>query len=305
MSGGVENLAVHDLRLLRALVAVAREGNVTRAAELLHLTQPALSIQLRKLSELTDLTLFRRSATGMDLTADGAMLAVKAELVLASVEDFNQLLRTMRSQLRGKLSIGTIIDPEFTRLGALLQRLLETAPAVSTSLRHGVSGEVLDQITRGALDVGFYLGELPEGAEGRYHLRPLSRLGYRVVAPPALAQKARHMDWAGLARLPWVGTPPSSVHNRLLARRFSACGVEQNVVAQVDQESSMLAMARTGVGLSLCRESLALHEAQSGTVVMLDHPPLETELSFLCLAARAEDPVVAAALKAIDHIWGR
>ena len=112
----------------------------------------------------------------------------------------------MRSQLRGNLRIGTIIDPEFTRLGALLQRLLETAPAVSTSLRHGVSGEVLDLIARDALDVGFYLGELPAGEESRYHGRPLSRLSYRVVAPPALAPRARRMDWAELARLPWVGT---------------------------------------------------------------------------------------------------
>ncbi len=272
VSGGIENLAVHDLKLLRALVAVAREGNVTRAAELLNLTQPALSMQLRKLSELTELTLFRRSAQGMDLTAEGAMLAVKAEQVLAAAQDFNQLLRTMRSQLRGTLRIGTIIDPEFTRLGALLQRLLETAPGVSTSLRHGVSGEVLDQIARDALDVGFYLGELPAGEEGRYHSRHLSRLSYRVVAPPALAQKARGMDWAGLARLPWVGTPPSSVHNRLLSHHFAACGVEQNIVALVDQEASMLAMARTGVGLCLCRDSIALHEAQSGTVVILDQP---------------------------------
>lgn len=303
MSGAVESLAVHDLKLLRALVAVEREGSVTRAAELLNLTQPALSQQLRKLSDLTGLTLFRRTAAGMELTADGAALAGNANMVLAAVRDFNQLLVSMRSQLRGTLRIGTIIDPEFTRLGAFLQRLLETAPGVTTSLRHGVSGEVLDQISRGGIDVGFYLGDLPEGEEGRYHRRHLSSLGYRVVAPPALAPKARRLDWAGLAGLPWVGTPPTSVHNRLLSRRFAACGVAQNVVAQVDQEASMLAMARTGVGLSLCRDSIAMREAQSGTVVILDHPPLETTLSFVCLSARTEDPVVAAAFKAIDDVW--
>ncbi|GHE04300.1 LysR family transcriptional regulator [Defluviimonas sp. 20V17] len=297
-------LAVQDLRLLRALVAVAHTGNVTRAAELLNLTQPALSVQLRKLSDLTDLTLFQRNVRGLRLTADGEMLAAKAETVLDALQEFDQLLRTMRSQLRGTLRIGTIIDPEFTRLGALLQRLLETAPQLSTSLRHGVSGEVLDQIGQGQLDVGFYLGAPAEAEAGRFHGRHLARLRYRVVAAPPLAQRARGMDWAQLARLPWVGTPPASVHNRLLGARFAACGVQQNVVAQVDQEASMLAMARTGVGLSLCRDLIALHEAQSGSVVILDQQPLETELTFQCQAARADDPVIAAAFRAIDHVWG-
>lgn len=302
---GIDRLIVHDLKLLRALVAVAREGNVTRAAELLNLSQPALSVQLKKLSELSDLTLFRRTATGMDLTADGALLAVRAGAVLDAVGEFNQVLRTMRDQLSGSLSVGTIIDPEFTRLGAFLRRLVETAPGVTTTLRHGVSGEVLEQVARGTLDVGFYLGAVPEAEAGRIACRPLSRLRYSVVAPPALAPKAQGLDWPALARLPWVGTPPVSVHNRLIAARLAASGVEQNVVARVDQESSMLAMVRTGVGLSLCRESIALDEAQAGNVVILDQPPLETELGFLSLRSRAEDPVIGAALGAIGQVWGQ
>ena len=110
-----------DLRMLRALSAVAREGNVTRAAKQLHLTQPAISLQLKRLSLETGVPLFRRTAGGLELTRDGALLAAKADQVLAAAADFGQTARSLTAGLRGRLRIGTVVDPEFTRLGALLK----------------------------------------------------------------------------------------------------------------------------------------------------------------------------------------
>jgi len=299
-----ERLAVHDLKLLRALVAVAREGSVTRAAVVLNLTQPAVSFQLRKLSEFSKLTLFRRTAKGIELTEDGALLATKAEQVLSTVQDFNRVLQTMHDQLKGNLRIGTIIDPQFTRLGAFLQELMRTGPGVSTSLRHGISGEVLDHLRSDTLDVGYYLGALETNAEqDLVHARELASLTYRVVAPPTMSASIKSHDWSELAELPWIGTPPASVHNRLLAKLFGNLGVRQNTVAQVDQEASMLAMVQTGVGLSLCRDSIALREAQAGNVTILDHASIDTSLSFVCLKQRRDDPLISLAFEAITKVW--
>ncbi|MER8606843.1 LysR family transcriptional regulator [Mesorhizobium sp. M1233] len=114
-----------DLRKLRVFVAVAREGNVTRASERLHLTQPAISLQLKRLAQDIGVSLFHRTATGLELTRDGALLAAKAEQVLAALMDFDQTARHLITQVRGKLRIGTIIDPEFTRLGAFLKHWLK------------------------------------------------------------------------------------------------------------------------------------------------------------------------------------
>src|SRR5262245_49414997 len=123
-----------DLKLLRAFVTVARESNVTRAAEVLRLTQPAISLQLKRLSQDVGLTLFNRTAGGLELTRDGALLAAKAEQVLAAATDFGQTARRLSAQLRGKLRIGTIIDPEFTRLGRFLLALVESGPGIETEL---------------------------------------------------------------------------------------------------------------------------------------------------------------------------
>nr|WP_245307446.1 LysR family transcriptional regulator [Rhizobium altiplani] len=257
-----------DLRTLRAFVAVARERNVTRAAELLHVTQPAVTLQLKRLAAETGLSLFRRTSTGLELTQEGALLAAKAEQVLAALTDFGQTAGHLSTRIRGKLRIGTIIDPEFTRLGAFLKALIESGPGIETTLRHGMSGDVPEGLRRNELDAGFFLGDpsdydpsadmTGESAAPLFYARDLAQLTYRVVAPPALAAFVRGADWPQLATLPWIGTPQASVHNRLLSRLFADLGVRQNIVAQVDQETSMVAMVRTGVGLSLCRESIAL-----------------------------------------------
>lgn len=303
-----------DLRTLKAFVTVAREGNVTRAAEQLHLTQPAVTLQLKRLAADTGITLFRRTSVGLELTLEGALLAAKAEQVLAALTDFGQTAGHLATRLRGKLRIGTIIDPEFTRLGAFLKALVESGPGIETELRHGMSGDVPEGLRRNELDVGYFLGDIrdfdpvagvaPAGQENLFQAKELARLTYLVVAPPSLASVVRGQDWPALAALPWIGTPPASVHNRLLGRVFGDLGVRQNVVASVDQEPSMLAMVRTGLGLSLCRESLALHEHQSNGLVIADRVQIETALSFVCLKARANDPTIQFAFDAITRIWG-
>lgn len=306
-------MADYDLKTLRAFVAVAREGNVTRAAEQLHLTQPALSLQLKRLTAETGIELFRRTARGLELTHDGALLAAKAELIFASLMDFGQTARSLATQVSGSLRIGTIIDPEFTRLGAFLKSLVESAPSVETELRHGISGQVPEGLKRNELDVGFFLGDIrdfdplaglgPGAEESLFHVLELAPLTYRVVAPGAFAPYVRDKSWAELAALPWIGTPPASVHNRLLGRIFGELGVRQNVVALIDQEMSMLAMVRAGVGLSLCRESIALHEQQSNGLIIANSVKIETALSFISLKARANDPVVAHVFEVARRIW--
>lgn len=302
-----------DLRTLRAFVTVAREGNVTRAAEQLHITQPAVTLQLKRIAKETGIKLFRRVSTGLSLTHEGALLAAKAEQVLAALTDFDQTAGRLGSRVQGTLRIGTIIDPEFTRLGAFLKALIESGPGIETTLRHGMSGDVPERLKRNEIDAGFFLGDpkdyepapalTKQGEPDLYYFQDLAPLTYRVVAAPSLAGLVRDADWKELASLPWIGTPAASVHNRLLRALFDELELRQNVVAQVDQEASMIAMVRTGIGLSLCRESIALHEQQAHGLVVANRVKLSTSLSFICLASRTVDPTIELAFEAIKRTW--
>jgi DNA-binding transcriptional LysR family regulator len=327
-----------DIQTLRIFAAVAREGSLSRAADKLALTQPAVSLQIKGLQAATGLTLFTRSAQGMNLTRDGAALLPLAEKVLAAQGDFKNAAAGLHTQVRGRLRIGTILDPEFTRLGAFLKVLVESAPQIETELRQAMSGEVLAQVGRGELDVGFYLGggEMPAPSpffesnrpavlvpEGKFAIdsgaikpylpppglppefafRPLMGFTYRVLAPAGWGSRVLGKDWKALAALPWIATPPASAHHRLLASVFGPLGVEPQRVALVDQEASMLDLVKSGVGLSLARDSIAMRESQSAGLVVADQVGLQSVLGFVSLQAQRQAPVVASAWQALDTVW--
>ncbi|HVL75654.1 MAG TPA: LysR family transcriptional regulator [Noviherbaspirillum sp.] len=288
-----------DFTQLRAFVTVAREGNLTRAAERLHLTQPAVSLQIKGLQSALGLQLFMRTPSGMSLTDDGAKLLPFAERVMEAVAEFRQGASSLHSTLSGSLAIGTILDPEFIRLGAFLKRLVESHPQLSTRLQHGMSGTVLQQVRSGELDGGFYIG-----TPGRdFHHLVLTSFTYSVVAPHGWKQRVAGRDWPALAALPWIWTPPESAHHRMLTRTFAHYKVTPNKVALVDQEPSMLDLVKSGVGLSLVRESIALREAHAHGLVIADAVSLSTELSFVCLARRRGDPVLAAVFGLLENLW--
>lgn len=297
--------AAMDLQILRAFVLAAREGNVSRAAERLHLTQPAVSLQLKRFAEETGLVLFTRTPHGLALTADGAAMLPQAERVLAAVGDLQQAARKLQGTVRGALRIGTILDPEFTRLGVFLRELVEAAPQIETELRHGMSGSVLAQVLRGDLDVGFHLdaGDDAPIPLAPLTVRTLARFTYRVVAPAGWGPQVLGRDWKALAALPWLGTPPESAHHRLLERVFAPLGLAPRRVALVDQEASMLDLLKSGIGLSLVRDSIAIRESQAHGLVMADRVQLDCALRFVSLAARRDEPVIASAWDALAKAW--
>lgn len=288
-----------DLIQLRAFVTIAREGNLTRAAQRLSLTQPAVSLQLKSLQQSLGIVLFHRSPSGMRLSEEGNKLLPLAEKVLQDSSDLLDAARSLTSTLYGSLAIGTILDPEFTRLGAFLKRLVEGYPHISTRLQHGMSGWVQQQIRAGHLDVGYYLGAPDKSC----HALTLTSFRYSVLAPQGWKQRVLGKDWNELAQLPWIWAPPESVHNRLLTEVFAAYDVEPSRVALVDQEASMLDLVKSGVGLSLVRDSIALKEAHAHGLVIADQVNVTTDLSFICLAQRTLETPISTAFSLMSGLW--
>jgi DNA-binding transcriptional LysR family regulator len=297
-----------DLTLLRAFVMVAREGNLTRAATQLHVTQPAVSLQIKNLQETLGVALFKRASHGLVLTPDGVALLPHAERALTAASDVQRAAAALRHEVGGRLKIGTILDPEFLRLGGFLRTLVETYPRIETGLRHGMSGWVLERVKARELDVGYYIGDpvIDETRDAeRFHVVALTPYLYRVLAPAGWKDRVNKgkRGWAALAKLPWIWTPPESAHNRLLSRIFDAHGVQPVKVAEVDQEPSMLDLVKSGVGLSLARDSVALAEAHAHALTIVEGVTAPTQLSFIALAERREEPTIAAALRLIEEQW--
>jgi DNA-binding transcriptional LysR family regulator len=302
-------------RLLHAFVAVAREGSVSRGAQRLFLTQPAVSLQLKELSAQVGLELFQRTPTGLLLTRDGAALLNHAAHALEGLNDFALAAERLKGGVRGVLRIGTILDPDFTRLSPFLTELVTLAPELETELHQGTSGEVLARLLDKQLDIGFYLGDpeasaLPQAAArrqgtGLFHSQVLTGFDYQVIAPSAWAPQVLGRDWPDLAYLPWVLAPPSSSHSRLLATVLQEHKLVLKKAAQADQEMSMLALVRAGVGVSLARDALALQASQRDGLAIADRVRIGCDLRFVCLATARKRPEVACAWQALSRVWRR
>lgn len=286
---------------LRSFVAVAEMGHLTRAAERVHVSQPALSAQIKALEEELDVRLFERTPGGMMLTRAGERLLEQAEKVLAAAEELKHVAKSLQGEIAGRLRIGTVLSPELIRLGEFFGRAMERFPLLELEFHHEISGEALEAVRDGSLDASFYFGEIPHQSMTGMALREMT---YRVAAPAAWADRIRDADWDTIAALPWILTPPISSHNRLVQAMFRAHGVvPPSKLVEADQESVVASLVVSGAGISLMREKLALEREQEGEVCVWDKVRLNTTLWFVYLAERAHDPLIRALLEVLQKTW--
>jgi DNA-binding transcriptional LysR family regulator len=300
---------------LRCFITVAREGTVSRAATSLHLTQPAVSLQLKALEESIGLQLFNRTPGGFTLTEAGAALLPLAHKAVSSISDFRTMADQLREQLRGTLRVGTILEPEFIRLGSFVRSLATSLQKTEVFLRYGMSDDVLAQIGKGELDVGYYIDATPAAlpasrtppersiVDGKFQLAPLMSYDYRVIAPAAWRDKVLGKDWAGLAGLPWLATPPHSAHRRLVDDVFRPLGALPKRVGFTDQEEAVVGLVESGICLGLARDGILDRITRKREFVVADKVTLTCDLSFACLASRRHEGVISHAFSAMQAVW--
>jgi DNA-binding transcriptional LysR family regulator len=289
-----------ELYQLRSFAAVAEVGHLTRAAEKLHISQPALSAQIKALEDELGVALFERTSSGMMLTTAGQRLLAEAGKVLAAAQALRNEARTLQGEVAGKALVGTILEPGLSRVGELLSVMVERYPLLQLELHHEISGAALEKVRTGELDASFFYGDLAEGTVAGLALRPLV---YRVAAPAAWRGRIAGADWPDVAALPWILTPPISSHHRLAAALFRKHGVEPTKVVEADQESVISSLVASGVGLSLMREDVALEREAAGEICLWDQGRATTTLWFIHLRERAEDPVIRALLDGLRETW--
>jgi len=303
------------IQALRCFITVAREGTVSRAATLLHLTQPAVSLQLKGLEESTGLQLFNRTPGGFTLTEAGAALLPLAHRTVSASADFRTAADSLRESLRVTLRVGTILDPESIRLGPFVRTLASSSKKTEVFLRYGLSDDVLAQIGKGELDVGYYIDAAPPEClasgtltertidDGKFQLTALMRFNYRVIAPRAWSGKVLGKDWADLADLPWVATPHDSAQRRLLDDVFRPMGALPKRGAFAELEDAMIGFVESGNGLSLARDCVLERITRERNFVIADKVALTCDLGFACLTSRRHEPMISDAFSAMRAVW--
>lgn len=289
-----------ELYQLRSLIAIAEAGQLTRAAERLHISQPALSAQLKALEEELDLQLFERTPTGMVATAAGRRVLASAEKVLAAATALQAEARLLKGQVVGNASIGTLSDPEFIRLGQFMTSAVARFPLLHLELHQEVTGVAMERVMTGDLDASFYYGDI-----GSHEIAglPLRDVIYRVAAPAGWKDRLQRAGWPEIAEMPWIIPPPVSTHHKLVHNLLRKHDVEPGKVVEADQEAVISSLVVSGLGIALMREDLALEKVANGEVCLWNDIRLLTTLWFVYRRERQHDPVIQALLSVQEELW--
>jgi DNA-binding transcriptional LysR family regulator len=286
-----------ELRHLRYFVAVAEELHFGRAAQRLHLAQPPLSQQIRKLEEILGHRLFTRTSREVKLTSAGEVFFERARRTLLKVqEDLEEARGVGRGEV-GFLKVGLIGSGMLTGVPAMLGEYRRQYPKVNLRLREMFTSGVMQALARGDLDAGIVRDGGP--AEG-LKIEVLFSEPFVAVLPinHARAQQ-EHISAADLRDDPFVFFPRSAgnrAYSRALAL-FEKHGFQPNIVQEAPHWLTILRLVGAGLGVAIA--PACVEQIGGPGVVCLDirHADVQSDIELVYRAG--EDRTIVRAFAAI------
>lgn len=289
-----------ELRHLRYFVAVAETLNVRVASEQLHITQPAISRQIRDLEDTVGAALFTRTPRGLRLTPAGTAYLTEARAILARVDTANRMARRLAAGQLGHIRLGFVEN--MASAGAVSDSLRSfriSAPDVAIDLQVMNTPQQLEAIQAERLDGGFcYVDRLPDGLASR-------RLSTQDVV------LAVSSDWtlgargavttAQLAGTPFVAFPRNTYpayHDRLL----TACaerGLALDIRQEAATETAILALVSAGVGAAIVNAANLDRPPAGIRFVHISDLSVPLSLEF-CFVADIDNPALLRFVNALD-----
>jgi LysR family transcriptional activator of nhaA len=268
---------------LRYFWAVAREGNLTRAAAKLRITQSAVSVQLKKLEEAIGHKLFDRRGRGLELTAEGQLALDYAESIFALGTELLEALTASAKARQKKLRVGVLATLSRNFQIALLGRLLNRDDVMLT-VRSGSLLELVERLERHDLDL--VLSNLAPLRHERSSW-VAHAIGTQPVSLIGHPRRRRSRDLARLlSREPLVLPPPESGVRIGFDAIVERLNVRPRVVAEVDDMAMLRLVAREQRGVAVIPPIVVHDELANGTLVELARLPGVLETFFAISTAR-------------------
>ncbi|MEM8619741.1 MAG: LysR substrate-binding domain-containing protein [Actinomycetota bacterium] len=288
-----------SLRHLETFVVVADELHFGRAAERLHVAQPAVSQTIRALERDLGATLFDRSSRSVRLTAAGESYLTDAHDVLQRLDRASSRALDAHAGVRGRVRVGYTAVCSLGGLASAVASFADQYPDVDVELEHLGTAEQAEQLRQHIIDVGF--GILPGGPE------PVHA---EIVAPDELRvfHPTGH-DFAGRERVPvsallrqpllLMSREREPCVHQLVSRLSDEHQIQRHIALEVDHLESMMAFARSGAGVGLAPGAAAqlhldgltsrpLEPAVPAGVSMMWHPATATPTTELFLDTARE-----------------
>jgi DNA-binding transcriptional LysR family regulator len=211
-------------RQLLLLIALDDYRNIHRAADELHMTQPAASKQLKDLEETLEVRLFERLPRGMEPTIYGEAMIRHARMALNSLALAHDDLVTLKSGLTGQVEVGVIMSPAMGLLPRAIARVKEQAPLLRIGVQMEPSNVLMNKLARGTLD--FVIGRIQEGdSSGLAYEELTEEPACAVVRPGHPLLENEQLTLKDIAPLSWILPPHGSVLRHRFDMMFRRAGL--------------------------------------------------------------------------------
>lgn len=276
---------------LITFAAVAELGSISRAADALHLSQPAVSGQLRLLQEDFGEPLYRREGRGIRLTATGQQLAGMARQLSQTYDRARRLREAIAGLQAGSLSIGASTTPASYLLPYIVADFRRCHPRIDISLRSGNTAQILAELSR--FDFGFIEGEVPEGLPGDMHVVEWKRDDVVAVVRPdhalARCQPSGMIDGAGpgsvgladVAGHPLVMREAGSGVRHQVTQAFEQAGLVMNIALELAGVEGVKEAVRAGLGVGFVSAMAMRHDRSLVALHIEDPHRIDRHISIL------------------------
>ncbi len=255
------------LRQLKVFDTLAIHGSVVRTAEALHLTPPAVSIQVKQLAETVGQPLVEQIGKRLHLTAHGRVVARACRDIFGRIESLGQELAALQGLESGSLSVAIITTASYF-VPRLLGDFCEDHPGIAVAMHVGNRETVLERMERNEDDL-YILGQPPDSAQ--ITAAPFAPNLLVAVAYPghALAGEAR-ISPKRLAREPFIARELGSGTRRAAEEFYAESGLVPSIRMELGSNEAIKQSIAGHLGISILSESTVRGELASGELVRLD-----------------------------------
>ena len=273
-----------DLRQLRYFSVLAETLNFHRAAERLHISQPPLTVAIRKLEQDLGAALFSRDPRGVTLTEAGRAALPAARATLAAADQVREAVRQGADGLRGRLGVGFIGTAIMDLLPRIVSPFRQAFPQVDLQLEEMTSAEIVHAIGSGRIDVGFVRLPIMDPTPVAIEVLERDELVLAMRADDPLAAHPRPA-LAELADRDFIIFSPVSVLNAVIRIACQRAGFSPRVQQDAMQVQTVLSVVEAGLGIALIpARSARLASSRLRIVPLMESIPVELGL------ATAPDP---------------
>jgi LysR family transcriptional regulator, transcription activator of glutamate synthase operon len=282
-----------DLRQLRYLVALAEEGSFTRAAESVHIAQPAVSQQIRRLEEELGIALVERTTRRVALTDAGELLVVRARRILAELEAAETELQSLSGMYAGHVTIGAMHTMGPVDLSLALALFSERHPNVHFTVREQSSEEMAEMLRVDELDLAFL--SVTERIESRgLGLHQLVSEELVVLLPRShRLGKRKQVRMAELADEPFISFRAGARLRELLFAAGRQAHFEPRVTLESNESQRVRRLVSRGLGVAILPRSDAEVPGADVAVAKLSEPTLRRDITLAWREGRRHAPAAA------------